>query len=89
MFYHKVFEHGFSFIIYKPAKVCKNIPTIIDNILTNYVFDHNLKIIFKSETSDHFPIGFTIQCGKNKSKFQTLVYHKMYFKIYLFSIDNM
>ena len=66
-FYHKVFELGFILLIGKPTRVCKNSATIIDNILTNCVFDNTLKIaIIKSDISDHFPIIFTIQTGKNQ-----------------------
>ena len=64
-FYHKVFELGFI-LIEKPTRVYKNSTTKIDNILTNCIFDNTLKkAIIRSDTSDHFPIIFTIQTGKN------------------------
>ena len=64
-FYHKVFELGFIPLIDKPTRVCKNSATIIDNILTNCVFDNTLqKATIKSHILDHFPIIFTIQTKK-------------------------
>ena len=69
-FYHKVFELEFIPLIDKPERVCKNSATIIDNILTNCVFDDTLK---KADISHHYPISFTIQTGKNQSKYQTFV----------------
>ena len=67
--YRKVFEPGFIPLIVKPTRVCKNSATIIDNVLTNCVFDNTLKkAIIKSDISDSFPIIFTIQTGKNQSK---------------------
>ena len=51
-FYHKVFELGFIPLINKATRVCKNSATIIDNILTNCVFDNTLKkTIIKSDIS--------------------------------------
>ena len=68
-FYHKMFELGFIPLIDKPTRICKNSVTIIYNILTNCVFANTLrKAIIKSDISDHFPIIFTIQAGKNQSK---------------------
>ena len=65
--YHKVFELGF--IPLYSTRACKNSATIIDNIVTNWVFDKTLKkTLIKSGISDHFPIIFTIQTGKNQSK---------------------
>ena len=75
-FYHKVFELGFIPLIDKPTRICKNSATIIDNILTNCVFDNTLK---KAIISDYFPIIFTIQTGKNQSKCQDLVSNKREF----------
>ena len=72
-FYHKMFELGFIPLI-------KNSPTIIDNILVNCVFDNIFKkAIIKSDISDHFPIIFTIQTGKNNSKSQNFNYNKREF----------
>ena len=77
-FYQKVFELGFFPLIDKPTKVCKSSATIIENILTNCVFDNTLKkAIIKSDISDHFPIIFAIQTGKNQRK--CLVYNKREF----------
>ena len=72
-----MFELEIFPLIDKPKMVCKYSATIIDNILTNCVFDNTLKkVIIKSEISDHFPITFTIQTEKNQCKCQTLVYNK-------------
>ena len=82
-FDHQVFELGFIPLIDNPTRVCKNSATIIDNILTNCVFEYNnntlKKAIIKSDISDHFPIIFTFQTGKNQSKCQNLVYNKREF----------
>ena len=68
-FYHKMFALGFIPLIDKPTRICKNSATIIYNILTNCLFDNTLKkAIIKRDISDHFPIIFTIQAGKNQSK---------------------
>ena len=41
----------------KPARVCKNCATVIDNIFTNCIFDNNLKKgIIRSDISDHFQL---------------------------------
>ena len=40
-FYYKVFELGFIPLIENPTRVCENSATIIDNILTNCVFDNS------------------------------------------------
>ena len=72
-----MFELGFILLIDKPARACKNSATIIDNILTNCVFENTLKkAIIKADNSNHLPIIVTIQTGKNQSKCQTLVYNK-------------
>ena len=79
-FYHNAFELGFIPLINKPTRVCKNSATIIDNILTNCVFDNTLKkAIIKNDISDHFPIISTIQTRKNQIKCQNLVYNKREF----------
>ena len=76
-FYHKLFQLGFIPLIDEHTIVCKNSATIIGNILTNCVFDNTLKrAVIKSDISDHFPIIFTIQTGRNQSKYRTLVYYK-------------
>ena len=65
-----MFELGFIPLVDKPTKVCKNSATIIDNILTNCVFDNTLKkAIIKSDTSDHFLVTFTIQTANAKLLF--------------------
>ena len=78
-FYHKVFELRFIPLIDKPTMVCKNSATIVENILTNCVFDNTLKkAIIKSDISDNFPIFLTIQTGKNQSKCQNFKMPKNY-----------
>ena len=53
---------------------------IIGKILTNCVFNNTIKkTIIKRDTSDHFPIIFTIQIGTNQNKCQTLVYNNREF----------
>ena len=42
-FYHKVLELEFIPLIDKPTRICKNSATLIENILTNCVFDNILK----------------------------------------------
>ena len=62
-----MFELGFIPLIDNPTRVCKNSATIIDNVFTNCIFDNTLKkFIIKIDNSDHFPIIFTVQTGKNK-----------------------
>ena len=76
-FYHKVFELGFIPFLSKTMRIIKNSVIIIDNILTNCVFDDTLKkSVIKSNTSDQFLIIFTIQTGKNQTKCQILGYNK-------------
>ena len=56
-FHHKFFELVFIPIMNKPARVCKNCATVIDNIFTNCIFDNNLKKgIIRSDISDHFQL---------------------------------
>ena len=75
-----MFELGFIPLIGKPTRFCRSSVTIIENILTNCVFDNTLrKAIIKSDISDHFSIIFTIQARKKQSKCQTLVYNKREF----------
>ena len=75
-----MFELEFIPLIEKPTTVCKNSATIIENILTNCVFDNTIrKATIKSDISDYFPIIFTIQVGKHQSKRQALVYNKKKF----------
>ena len=72
-----MFELGFIPLIGKPTRFCRSSVTIIENILTNCVFDNTLrKAIIKSDISDHFSIIFTIQARKKQTKCQTLVYNK-------------
>ena len=50
IFYQKLFKLGFIPLFDKPKRVCQNSATIIDNILTNCVFDDTLKkAIVKSD----------------------------------------
>ena len=79
-FYHKLFKLRFISLIDKPTRVRKNSAAIIDNILTNCIFDNTLKkAIIKNYISDHFPIIFTIQTRKNQRKCQNRVYNKREF----------
>ena len=72
-FFHTVFELGFIPLTDKPTRGYKNSMKIIHSILSNCVFDNTFKkAMIKSDIPDHFPITFTIQKGKNQSKYQTL-----------------
>ena len=69
IFTTKCLSLGFVPLIDKSARICKSSATIIDNTLTNYVFNNKLKkSIIKSDISDHFPIIFAIQTEKKSKK---------------------
>ena len=72
-----MFQLGFIPVMDKPTRFGKNSVIIIYNILTNGIFDNNLKkSIIKSDISHQFTITFTIQAGKYQSKCQNLIYNK-------------
>ena len=96
-FYDKLFELGFISLIDKHTRACRNNATVIENILTNCVFDNTLKkAIIKGNLSDHFPIIFTFQTGKNRSKILFIIKKNLTRQTkrlsssnYLFSIGGM
>ena len=65
-------------IINKPTRVTRKIVTSIDHIITNSFNDTNFKtIIFKSDISDHFPIGvFLSTMVENNKNEVTYIYIK-------------
>ena len=65
-------------IINKPTRVTRKIVTSIDHTITNCFNDTNFKaIIFKSDISDHFPIGvFLSTMVENNKNEVTYIYIK-------------
>ena len=57
-FLNLLFENNMIPIINKPTRVTRTTATAIDHIVTNCFANTNFKTaIFKSDISDHFPIG--------------------------------
>ena len=55
--------------INKPTRVTRQSATAIDHILTNCFVNFDFKTtIFKSDTSDHFPISFFLPMTNEFSK---------------------
>ena len=68
-----MFELWFIPLISKPRRVCKSRVTIIDNILTDCVFDNTLKkAIIKSDISDHSQIILLFRIEKIKANVKLL-----------------
>ena len=68
--------------INKPTRVTRTTATAIDHILTNSFIDRNFKTtIFKSDTSDHFPICFIIPSTKTKIENKTTFYFQKDFQL--------
>jgi hypothetical protein len=60
-FYDAIFETGSVTLINRPTRVTKNTATLIDNIITTDIFNHNIqKGIIKTDISDHFPLFLKI-----------------------------
>ncbi|XP_065658222.1 uncharacterized protein LOC136082726 [Hydra vulgaris] len=60
-FYNELFKNGAFPLIDRPTRITEKTASIIDNIVTNDVFNESLKKgIIKSDISDHFPIFFSI-----------------------------
>ena len=58
-FYNRISAHGCIHSITKPTRVTSKTVSLIDNILTNFIFDTLLKLkkgIIKSDVSDHFSV---------------------------------
>ncbi|XP_065643028.1 uncharacterized protein LOC136074619 [Hydra vulgaris] len=67
-FYNNLFQIGVIPLINKPTRITKNSATLIDNILTNSLFEISLKKgVIKTFISDHFPIFISISTS-NKIK---------------------
>ncbi|XP_065658943.1 uncharacterized protein LOC136083470 [Hydra vulgaris] len=60
-FYNGLFENGAVPLINKPTRITQTTTSLIDNIITNDIFNNSLKKgIIKSDISDRFPIFFSI-----------------------------
>ena len=81
-FYNDLFKNGAFPLITKPTRITESTTSIIDNIITNDIFNQSLKKgIIKSDITDHFPIFFSINTdikviiNKNNS-FSKRIYSK-------------
>ena len=61
-FYYNIFEKGIIPIINRPTRISEHSASLIDNILTTYIFNNSLK----KDISDHFPIFFSIRLTNEK-----------------------
>ena len=69
IFYNRIFEHGCIPLITKPTRITSKTATLIDNILTNTVFDTSMKTgIIKNNLSDHFPIFVSLKMSSEIRK---------------------
>ena len=79
-FYNELFQHGIIPLINKPTRVTKNSATLIDNILTNSLFDISLKKrIIKTSITDHFPIFASISTSNKLNQNKTIEIEKRNF----------
>ena len=79
-FYNGIFEHGAIPLITRPTRVTNTTATLIDNILTNCVFDISLKKgIIKTSITDHFPIFAAITISKTKQSIKKIKIKKRNF----------
>ena len=64
----------------KPTRVTSKTVYLINNILTNFIFDTSLKLkkgIIKSDVSDHFPIFASLySLSKTHEKYQKITIHQ-------------
>mgnify|MGYP001795064481 FL=1 len=68
-FLNLLFENNMIPIINKPTRVTRTTATAIDHIVTNCFANTNFKTaIFKSDISDHFPIGVFFITNKRRQK---------------------
>ena len=64
-FFNNIFSNGAIPLINRPTRITKDSATIIDNILTNVMFNPSLKTgIIKSSIIDHFLISCFIKISK-------------------------
>ena len=94
-----IFAHGWFPFIMKPTRVTSKTVYLINNILTNFIFDTSLKLkkgIIKRDVSDHFPVFASLySLSKTHEKYQKITIHKkvmhdtnlMAFKTDLRSVD--
>ena len=61
-FYYNIFGKGIIPIINRPTRISEHSASLIDNILTTYIFNNSLK----KDISDHFPIFFSIRLTNEK-----------------------
>ena len=78
--YNRIFAHGCIPLITKTTRVTSKTVSLIDNLLTNSIFDTSSKLkkgIIKSDVSDHFPI-FASLCSPSKihKEYQKITIHK-------------
>ena len=79
-FYNELFQYGIVPLINKPTRVAKNSATLIDNILTNSLFDISLKkSIVKTSITDHFPIFEAITTSNKLNQNKTIETEKRNF----------
>ena len=65
--YDNIFGKGAIPIRNWPTGISEHSGSLIDNILTTYIFNNSLKKgIIKSDASDHFSLFFSIQMTKEK-----------------------
>ena len=81
-FYNGIFEHGAIPLITRPTRVTKTSATLIDNILTNCLFEiSSIKGIIKTSISDHFPIFAAISTSKIKQPTKKIIIKKRIFSV--------
>ena len=79
-FYNRIAAHGCIHSITKPTRVTSKTVSLIDNILTNFIFDTLLKLkkgILKSDVSDHFSVVVSL-CFPSfiHKEYQKITIHK-------------
>ena len=79
-FYNRISAHGCIHSITKPTRVTSKTVSLIDNILTNFIFDTLLKLkkgIIKSDVSDHFSVVVSL-CFPSfiHEEYQKIAIHK-------------
>ena len=79
-FSNRISAHGCIPLIMKPTRITSKTISLIDNILTNFIFDTSLtpkKGIIKSDVSDHFPIFVSLYySSKIHTEYQNITIHK-------------
>ncbi|XP_065667737.1 uncharacterized protein LOC136088025 [Hydra vulgaris] len=84
-FYNDLFRYSVIPLINKPTKITRNSATLIDNILTNFLFENSLKKgIIKTPISDHMPIFISANTSNKQKQKQ----NKVTFTKRLLSLNN-